>query len=202
VKTRYKIIIVAVCAYLGVFFGPVIASNVYCDFISQEMCTNRIVGVNLPPFDMILPTADCWIKNDGVRGPCHAEPVSFMWPFPMRLDVYPGSGCHEMCAEQQSAQHGPSNFEIVIPPESPNPENKTFLMPREATVVLGTNNTVYWRNLDSVPRTIHGNGASWSTETMMPGETAHVTFNRTGSYGYHSGPGSWIAGTIIVLDEP
>jgi len=201
-KTRYKIIAVAACAYLGVFFGPVIASNVYCDFVSQEMCTTRIVGVNLPPFDMILPPADCWIKNDGGWGPCLAGPVSVMWPFPMRLDVHSEPGCPDMCAEQRGAQRGPSNYEIAILPESPNPENKTFLVPREATVVLGTNNTVHWRNLDSVPRYMQGDGASWSTETMMPGEPAHVTFNRTGSYDYHSGPGSRIAGTIIVLDEP
>jgi len=200
-RTRYKIITVAVCAYLCVFFGPVVASNVYCDFISQEMCTTRIVGVNLPPFDLILPTADCWIKNGGVRGPCHGEPASLRWPFPMPLDAHPESGCPDICAER-SAQRGPPDFEIVIPPESPNPEDKKFPPPREVTVVLGTNNTVHWRNMDSVPRAVQGDGTSWSTGTMLPGETAHVTFNRTGSYGYRSGPEPWIAGTVTVLDEP
>ena len=73
-KNRYKIILIAICGYFGIFLVPVTASNVYCDFISQEMCTSRITGVVLPQLNLImpsLPSDDCLVDNDGVMEPCY-----------------------------------------------------------------------------------------------------------------------------------
>ena len=104
-KTRYKIIVIAVCAYFGVFFGPVIASNAYCDFIAQEMCTSRITGVSLPPFNMIpltLPSDnECFFENtEGVMEPCYIETGYFEWPFPPRMNEYEHDHkCDEICVD-------------------------------------------------------------------------------------------------------
>jgi hypothetical protein len=103
-KTRYKITLVAVCAYFGVFLGPVIASNVYCDFVSQEICTSRITGVNLPPFNMIpltIPSdSECFFENaDGVMAPCYAETGYFEWPFPPRMEEHLERNCDEQCTD-------------------------------------------------------------------------------------------------------
>ena len=101
-KTKYKITIIAVCAYFGVFFGPVTASNVYCDFISQEMCTSRITGVVLPPLNLImpsLPSDDCIVNNDGVMEPCHNEAGLLEWPFPPRMEDHPERNCDEQCTD-------------------------------------------------------------------------------------------------------
>ena len=105
-KTRYKILIVAICAYFAVFFGPVIASNVYCDFISQEMCTSRITGVVLPPFNLIMYDVsrdDCFVNNDGVLEPCYIESAGLLeWPFSPRITDYPERNCDDMCPDQPS----------------------------------------------------------------------------------------------------
>ena len=95
-KTRYKVVLIAVCAYFGVFLVPVIASNVYCDFISQEICTSRITGVTLPPFNLImpeLPNDDCLVNNNGILEPCYNEPGLIEWPFPPRMEDNPERNC-------------------------------------------------------------------------------------------------------------
>ncbi|BDQ30518.1 hypothetical protein NZNM25_08380 [Nitrosopumilus zosterae] len=101
-KTRYKIILVAVCAYFGVFFGPVITSNVYCDFVSQEMCTSRITGVVLPPLNLIMPSLpkdNCVVDNDGVMEPCYNDAGLLEWPFPPRMEVHTERECNKICAD-------------------------------------------------------------------------------------------------------
>ena len=101
-KTRYKIIIIAVCSYFGVFLGPVVASNVYCDFIAQEICTSRITGVVLPPLNLIipsLPSDDCIVNNDGVMKPCYNDAGLLEWPFPPRMEIHPERECGEMCTD-------------------------------------------------------------------------------------------------------
>jgi len=105
-KTRYKIIVIVVCTYFGVFLGPVTASNVYCDFIAQEMCTSRITGVNLPPFNLIplsLPSDnECFFENAGVMEPCYIETGYFEWPFPPRIHEYEHDrNCDEICPDFQ-----------------------------------------------------------------------------------------------------
>ena len=114
-KARYKIITIAVCSYFAIFLGPVVASNVYCDFISQEMCTSRITGVSLPPFNMVpqsMPSDnECFFENeDGVIGPCHFETGYWEWPFPPRIHEREHDlNCDEICPE----------FQDIILDESP-----------------------------------------------------------------------------------
>ncbi|MCH9659251.1 hypothetical protein K0U27_11310 [archaeon] len=101
-KTRYKIILIAICGYFGIFLVPVTASNVYCDFISQEMCTSRITGVVLPPLNFImpsLPSDDCLVDNDGVMEPCYNKAGLLEWPFPHRMEEHPERNCDEQCTD-------------------------------------------------------------------------------------------------------
>ncbi len=106
-KTRYKIIAIAICAYFGVFLGPVVASNVYCDFIAQEMCTSRVTGVSLPPFNMILQSLpndnECFFENrDGIMEPCYIETGHLEWPFPPRVhESEYNDKCDEICPDSQ-----------------------------------------------------------------------------------------------------
>jgi len=109
-KTRYKIIIIAVCAYFGVFLGPVTASNVYCDFISQEMCTSRITGVNMPPFNLIplnlSSDNECFFENsEGVMEPCYIKIGYFEWPFPPRThELEYDRNCDEICHDVEQSK--------------------------------------------------------------------------------------------------
>lgn len=103
-KTRYKIILIAVCTYFGVFLGPVVTSNVYCDFVSPDMCTSRITGVVLPLLNLImpsLPSDDCIVNNNGNMEPCYNEAGLLEWPFPPRLEDHPERECEEICSDVQ-----------------------------------------------------------------------------------------------------
>lgn len=205
-KTRYKIIIVAVCAYFGVFFGPVIASNVYCDFIAQEMCTSRVTGVALPPFNMIplsIPSDnECFFENaEGVMVPCYIETGYFEWPFPPRVDEF-DRGCDEICLDEQwSAEYRKSDPTVMILRGAALAENQS-LEPKVISVVLGKNNTIVWINGDDTP---HGFASdkvgsdSWEISTILPGESVSVTFNQTGVFEYYGTPHPWITGKVIVL---
>ena len=110
-KTRYKIIVIAVCAYFGVFLGPVVASNIYCDFVAQEMCTSRVTGVSLPPFNMILQSLpndnECFFENrDGIMEPCYIETGHLEWPFPPRI--------HESDLDHKCDEICPDSRDIII----------------------------------------------------------------------------------------
>ncbi len=115
-KTRYKIITIAICAYFGVFFGPVIVSNIYCDFIVQEMCTSRITGVNPPLFNMIplsLPSDnECWYDDgEGNMLPCLIDTGYFEWPFPPRIHEYEhDSKCDEICLDDDFPENQKTKF--------------------------------------------------------------------------------------------
>jgi len=102
-KTRYKIIAIAVCAYFGVFLGPVATSNVYCDFVSQEMCTSRITGVILPPLNLIMPSLprdNCIVNNDEIMEPCYNEAGLLEWPFPPRThELEYDRNCDKICPD-------------------------------------------------------------------------------------------------------
>ncbi len=76
------------------------------DFISQEMCTSRITGVTLPPFNMIplLISSDneCHFENDDeVMVPCYNEIGEFEWPFPPRVFEHQQE-CIEICPDTLS----------------------------------------------------------------------------------------------------
>ena len=199
-KLRYKIIIAAICVYFGVFFGPVIASNVYCDFIAQEMCTSRITGVVLPPFNMIshdqTSGSECFFEDvQGVVVPCGMD--HFEWPFPPR-EIGHSEYCEEICSDEAVQSQG---AEVFTMPDARNRDTQHPPVSNEITVVLGVNNTVYWRNLDEIAHTFTTSYGDWSTGFIRPGEHAHVTFNQTGVYEYHDNPGPWIQGRITVIDE-
>ena len=67
-------------------------------------------------------------------------------------------------------------------------EGNEHLIPKEITVVLGKNNTITWSNEDDTVHTFVSDKAGdemWSTGMMKPGELSSVTFNKTGTFGYH-----------------
>ncbi len=121
-RKRYKVILIAACAYFGAFSAPVTASNVYCDFIAHDTCTTRIVGVSPPPFNIIplnLPDyIECIFEGkDGMMEPCHMEVgYYFAWPFPHMMRGE--SGCDLMCPDRAYNQSGtvfpgPANSDIT-----------------------------------------------------------------------------------------
>ena len=101
-KTRYKITVIAFSILLGILFVPVVASNLYCDYLAEH-CTSRITGVG--PGGLYLPAEwgtrdDCHFTNEnGVTEPCRIDIAQINWPFPPRIMHGQGHECVELCPD-------------------------------------------------------------------------------------------------------
>jgi len=70
--------------------------------------------------------------------------------------------------------------------------------PQNATVVIGLNNTVVWRNLDTVNQTITESGGLFN-ETLAPLQNWNFTFANPGTYSYTNPYYSWENGSVTVV---
>ena len=95
----------------------------------------------------------------------------------------------------------PEVSQVIIPLGSGNPESMLSVQPRETTVTLDKNNVVMWINLDDVPSILVADDGSWTTGLIKPNASAVVTFNHTGTFGYHGEPHPWKMGIITVLEK-
>lgn len=68
--------------------------------------------------------------------------------------------------------------------------------PDPVEVAVGT--TVTWTNQDSEPHTATGDGGSFTTETINPGESDSVTFDTAGEFPYFCEFHPNMAGTVVV----
>jgi len=76
--------------------------------------------------------------------------------------------------------------------------------PDVVTVVIGSNNTVFWTNDDTAPHTVTSDTAGvFDSGTTGPltteGGTFEFTFTTPGTYTYHCSFHAWMQGTVIVL---
>ncbi|HSB57019.1 MAG TPA: hypothetical protein VLD38_04320 [Nitrosopumilaceae archaeon] len=94
-----------------------------------------------------------------------------------------------------------SSVDVNLPLGISNPEVLLSPDPQTITVVLGINNTVRWVNQDNSPRMLVADDTTWTTDLIMPGSSKSITFNKTGTHGYHGEPGPWIRGTVIVYEK-
>jgi plastocyanin len=79
--------------------------------------------------------------------------------------------------------------------------------PRTVTVVIGVNNTIQWKNFDSVGHTVTSisvpNGAQQfgsSSNLVAPGQAYTITLTVPGTYIYHCVIHPHMEGTIIVKE--
>jgi len=75
--------------------------------------------------------------------------------------------------------------------------------PDVVTVVIGTNNTVYWTNNDAAPHTVTSDTAGLfdsgnSGPLTSQGGTYQFTFTTPGTYAYHCSFHPWMQGTVVV----
>ena len=66
-------------------------------------------------------------------------------------------------------------------------------------VVIGINNTVIWKNEDSVWHTAHSNIPEFDSKMIPPGASFTHTFQRAGSFPYHCDPHPWMTGLVSVI---
>ena len=87
----------------------------------------------------------------------------------------------------------------------PTPWNQSHLIsdkyytPSIIKVVIGVNNTVTWRNVDTAPHTVTDVNGSFDSGNIAPGQTWSYTFNKPGTYMYYCTYHLWMGGEVIVL---
>ena len=74
--------------------------------------------------------------------------------------------------------------------------------PDVITLVIGTNNTVYWTNNDaSIHTATSDKSGVFDTGNIVQGASAQVTFTTPGTFTYHCIYHAWMQGTIIVKSD-
>ncbi|MDG7011303.1 MAG: cupredoxin domain-containing protein [Nitrososphaerota archaeon] len=77
---------------------------------------------------------------------------------------------------------------------------KLNFFPPAITVIIGTNNTVTWKNQDTFTHTVTATDGSFNSGDIKPGASWTHTFSVAGTYSYyciyHS---AWMKGQVIVL---
>lgn len=95
--------------------------------------------------------------------------------------------------------------QVVMVPEAYLPNNPKFFEPKEIVVVLGVNNTLAWKNTDTVAHTATSDtGASiiFDSKFVLPGETWSITFTKAGTANYHCTPHPWMKASVTIVELP
>lgn len=87
---------------------------------------------------------------------------------------------------------------IIIPVNSSLKSNGFTFTPSLVKVVIGTNNTVRWINMDSVTNDITSSFVSFRSGAIESGYAWTHTFDKSGIYHYYSVIHPWLKGIVIV----
>jgi plastocyanin len=96
----------------------------------------------------------------------------------------------------------PQLTEVIIVRGAYEPDQLEGFVPPAIVVVLGVNNTIVWRNEDSVVHSAHSDIPGFDTGMFEPGTIRQVTLTRSGLYTYHCHPHPWMTGRILVTTPP
>ncbi|MGH9876522.1 MAG: cupredoxin domain-containing protein [Nitrososphaerales archaeon] len=101
--------------------------------------------------------------------------------------------------------HPPKSVTVTIPAGASLPDGNATFNPKEATVVLGVNNTVVWVNENINPERLIGEdenmpGGFGKMKSLIEpnGGTFAFTFTEEGMYNYFSDIHPWLRGTVTV----
>ncbi|MEM0117237.1 MAG: cupredoxin domain-containing protein [Conexivisphaerales archaeon] len=105
-------------------------------------------------------------------------------------------------------KQGVQGVTVLIPNGAgipPTPWNQSHLVsslyynPPIIKVVIGVNNTVTWKNIDTAAHTVTDVNGSFDSGNIAPGATWSYTFNVPGVYEYYCTYHLWMGGEVIVL---
>jgi plastocyanin len=75
------------------------------------------------------------------------------------------------------------------------------LNPQSITVIIGSNNSVTWENLDTVAQTLVGQNNLFNSGTIAPGASFSFTFTTAGTFTYSSPTYANVKGTVTVIES-
>lgn len=90
---------------------------------------------------------------------------------------------------------------VTIPQNASDIANGLSFMPHTIKTMIGVNNTVQWINRDSVLMDITSDSGAFGPSLINPNQTWEYTFDKAGTYGYHSNTHPWLKGIVIVLGD-
>src|SRR6266511_1338260 len=70
------------------------------------------------------------------------------------------------------------------------------------TVTINLNDSVTWKNVDTIDHQVVANGGSFASAILGPGKTYTRTFRSGGTFRYHDGLHPTLKGTVIVRGAP
>lgn len=71
-----------------------------------------------------------------------------------------------------------------------------------ATVTINQDDSVVWRNRDTIDHQVVANGGQFASPILDPGESYTFTFRNAGTYRYHDGLHPRLRGTVTVRGAP
>ncbi|MGI0087852.1 MAG: hypothetical protein ACREBI_07805 [Nitrosotalea sp.] len=95
-----------------------------------------------------------------------------------------------------------SGTTVEIPVNSSIASNGFTFTPSTVNTVIGTNNTVRWISLDSVANDVTSDTNFFKSGLIESGYAWIHTFDKPGTYGYHSVIHPWLKGMVIVTSNP
>jgi len=98
-----------------------------------------------------------------------------------------------------STQGNASTPVTVIIPNGAGLNVQLSFTPALVKLVIGVNNTVIWKNEDSVWHTAHSNIPEFDSKMIPPGASFTHTFQKAGSFPYHCDPHPWMTGLVVVI---
>jgi plastocyanin len=110
-----------------------------------------------------------------------------------------GSTVTQPASSNETAPSGITAVKAVIDPGSGTNVNDPGYTPDTMTVILGINNTVEWRNNDSMAHTVSAVDGSFDSGNMQPGAIFTHTFTQPGTYNYVCVYHHWMHGSVTVL---
>jgi len=87
---------------------------------------------------------------------------------------------------------------VVTMPSGVGGNQQLNFAPDTITVVIGINNTVTWKNLDTSPHTVTAVGGAFNSGSIAIGGTWNYTFSTPGTYSYYCQFHNWMKGTVVV----
>ena len=94
-----------------------------------------------------------------------------------------------------------SETNVIIPKGASNANCEKCYLPSVIKVVLGENNTVIWKNLDSSSSSVVSDKGFFDSGPILPNQTWSFVFQKVGSFQYHSEPHPWMKGEVIVMKK-
>ena len=102
-------------------------------------------------------------------------------------------------ATYASAHGNVQNYSVIYIVNGASLGKEISFNPWNATVVIGQNNTVIFKNLDTVNQSVVASNGEFNSPVIPPTQSWTYTFSSPGTYSYSNPNYPWENGTVTVV---